>query len=93
MQSIITRYLGATNTKPSRVFAKASAGAHKLTVNWDHSLCYEQNHTAAAKALAEKAGWNGHYQGGSLNASSYCFVIECETRRGRFDIVNGKAVK
>lgn len=54
MQCIRTRYVGPTNTRGSRVSAQCESG--RLTLPWDCALSSEENHAAAAKALAEKLG-------------------------------------
>ena len=55
MQAIITKYMGPTDTKGSRIKATAAAGS--ITLGWDHALNSEGNHNAAARALCEKFGW------------------------------------
>lgn len=75
MQSIITKYHGPTNARGSRVSAKADAG--KVILNWDHALNADDNHAAAARALACRLGWTGEYIGGHLpqsNPAYMCFV-------------------
>jgi len=58
-QAIVTKWLGPTNHKGSRVRASCDAGT--LTVSWDHEIGvgdnHRANHRAAALALAEKLGW------------------------------------
>jgi hypothetical protein len=54
-QAITTRYLGATNHRGSRVKAYAQAGTK--TIPWDHALDPEDNHRAAAEALANDRRW------------------------------------
>lgn len=56
--AIMTKFLGPTNTRPSRIKAWAESGT-KLTVTlpWDHALRASQNHAAAAVALCDKMGW------------------------------------
>lgn len=54
-QAIVTKYLGPTNFRGSRVRATASAGS--VTVPWDSSKDAEDNHYAAALALALKFEW------------------------------------
>ena len=54
-QAVVTKFLGPTNTRGSRVNAKCAAGS--LTVSWDHALSVDGNHASAAKALVEKLGW------------------------------------
>jgi hypothetical protein len=64
-QAIFTKYLGATNLRGSRVKATAEAGP-SITVHWDDALDVDENHAAAAKALARKLGWHGRYFAGAL---------------------------
>lgn len=49
-----TRYLGPTNTKPSRVVAKHVSVGTRVVVSWDHALDVADNHAAAARACIEK---------------------------------------
>jgi hypothetical protein len=73
VQAITTKYIGPSNVKGSRVKATAAAGS--VTLHWDSSLNSEANHAAAAKALANKFKWAGHwFQGGMPSDSGYCFV-------------------
>lgn len=73
-QAIVTKYLGPTNFRGSRVKATCDAGS--ITLGWDHSLNSEDNHTRAAQALADKLGWKGTMIGGGLpagNGNAYVF--------------------
>lgn len=72
-QAIVTKFLGPTNNRGSRV--KASAFAGSIIVSWDYSKGVDDNHYAAALALALKLEWvteydlqkgNQHLIGGSL---------------------------
>lgn len=75
MQAIQTKWFGPTNHRDSRV--KASAEAGSITVHWDHALNVEDNHRAAAMALAAKLGWLDHgrqWVGGGLPGAGYAFV-------------------
>ena len=56
MQAIVTKFLGATDYRGSRVKAKCQGGT--LTLSWDHALNAEENHRAAARALRRKMGWD-----------------------------------
>lgn len=71
MQAIVTKYLGATNTKGSRIKATASAGS--VTVGYDHALNSSENHDAACKALADKMEWSGVWVGGGTE-TGYVYV-------------------
>lgn len=73
-QAIVTKYHGPSNSRGSRVTAKAQAGS--VTVSWDHALNSDANHAKAAEALAEKYGWSGTLAGGALpSGDGYCFVF------------------
>jgi hypothetical protein len=80
-QAIVTKFIGPSNVKGSRVKAKAAAGS--LTLHWDHSLNGDDNHTKAAKALAEKLAWGGVWFGGGMPDGSgnvFVTVLGCEAR-------------
>lgn len=80
-QAIVTKYLGPTNHRGSRVKAIADAG--EITIPWDDALDVAENHKKAATVLAWKFGWHEHHtflrlEGGSMPQSSdyaYCFVL------------------
>ena len=82
MQAIITKYLGCTDKLGSRVKAICEAG--RLTMPWDDSLNIEENHHAAAVALAHKLGWDTEFYGdlisGGMAGSGYCHVFSRETK-------------
>ncbi len=72
-QAIVTKYIGPSNMRGSRIKAKAAAGS--ITIHYDDSLNSEKAHAKAAEALARKYGWNGRYfQGGMPGYNGYCFV-------------------
>jgi hypothetical protein len=52
MQAIETKFIPATNTKPSRIKATCERGI--LTVSWEHAWSDEDNHREAALALCVK---------------------------------------
>jgi hypothetical protein len=68
VQTIITKYLGPTSTRGSRIKARQSGSyaceAVSVTISWDYSISTEQNHINAAKAVGEKLGWVGDWVGG-----------------------------
>lgn len=84
MKAIITKYIPATNTKPSRVKATAegvpplimscNAAMDKL----DYDELQDQNmHHVVANALRDRCGWTGGLIGGGLpDQSGYCFVFK-----------------
>lgn len=60
---------------PARVKAKATAGS--VTLPWDYDISGDENHAAAARALADKYGWGGNWVGGSNAAGTgYVFVFD-----------------
>lgn len=73
-QAIITKYIGPTNHRGSRIKVTANAGT--MTVSWDHSLDVEANHRDAARQFAAKYQWVGRWFGGALpnRLGGYCFV-------------------
>lgn len=74
MQTIITKYLGPTDRRGSRVKATASGGA-AVTLSWDYALDSGENHKAAALALMSKLDWTGAMQGGDLKSGmAFCFL-------------------
>jgi len=56
MKAIQTKYVGPTNTKGSRIIAKAE-GVSTMIVSYDHALNLDENHNAAARLLAQKYNW------------------------------------
>lgn len=59
MIAIQTKYLGATNHRPSRIKAFTCNG-HSCTISYDHVLSDEKLHFEAVKALVAKCNldWN-----------------------------------
>lgn len=71
--AITTRYFGPTNTRGSRIKATCQAGS--VTIPYDYSGNTDEVHTKAAKALAKKMEWRGHWYGGCLpDGRGYAFV-------------------
>lgn len=79
MMCIVTKFLGATNSRGSRIQAKCGAG--KVTIPYPHEESTgERAHYRAAAALAEKLEWTGQYYGpmagGELpDTTGYAFVF------------------
>jgi hypothetical protein len=72
-QAIVTKYIGPSNTRGSRIKARAAAGS--VTVPYNHALNIENNHAAATKALAAKLNWSGGwYIGGMPDDTGFVFV-------------------
>lgn len=73
--AIITRYHGPTNFKSGRI--KATARQRRtgfselaLTLQYESGLSQCRNHSAVAKALAEKLDWSGVWIAGGLPMKS-----------------------
>ena len=77
MQAIITRYLGPTNYRGSRIKARCDAGT--ITVPYDYAAhSGEGVHRIAAEALRDKLGWTGRLVGGAFpdaDRDGYAFVF------------------
>ena len=79
-QAIVTKYIGASNTRGSRV--KATAWAGSVTIPYDTQLSSAEAHAKAAeahakaaKALASKCGWHGHFIGAGMpDGKGFVFV-------------------
>lgn len=76
MQAIITKFLGPTNTKGSRIKATSWSGA--VTVSYNHALNVLDNHRAAADAVCAKRGdgWRIVSNGASPDGHGYAFIAE-----------------
>jgi hypothetical protein len=83
MQAIVTKFIGPTNHRGSRIKATAQVGS--LTLSWDHALNSDGNHRAAALALANKFKWLEYSdlsEGGSLPAGNgECFILTAKPRQ------------
>jgi hypothetical protein len=74
-QAIVTRCIGATNYKPARIRATASAG--NLIMSQPHDATSDDAvHHAAARALCARFGWHGTLAcGGMPDGQSRVFVF------------------
>lgn len=71
MQAIVTKFLGPTNYRGSRIKARCDAGS--VVISLDYAESVEENHRIAAMTLVKKLGWDGRWIGGSLS-DGHCFV-------------------
>ena len=73
---IITRWLGQTNHKPSRVKATNVTSGESIIVSWDSNFDPLGNHLRAATALYEKLGESVRrvVVCGVKNSSGYVFT-------------------
>ena len=92
MKTIITKYLGATNHRGSRIKATTSSGISK-TVSYDYELNAIPNHKRAVHKLNEQLNWSGEMVQGSPNdtGDSYIWVFVERSERIRlkndFDLI------
>lgn len=82
MQAIVTKYLGPTNNRGSRI--KVWCDAKTLTVAWDHALNVTDNHAKAVKALLDSLGWGGTWVMGAApdRGTNVYGVATCARRLG-----------
>lgn len=72
-QAITTKYLPATTYRGARIKASTASGL-SLTLKYDYDLSGALSHWIAARALAAKLGWPGHWAAGSTR-DGYVFVL------------------
>lgn len=78
MKAIVTKALGPTNSRGSRIKATYDPKGKPLTVAWDYALGPTENHERAAVMLANRLDWlTGGYrlQSGSLPNGDYAHVL------------------
>ena len=77
MQTIETKYMGATNYKGSRIKATHEGNAQTITTGYNHALNLDENHQYAARQLMHKLKWDGEMHGGSTKTGmAWVFVSE-----------------
>jgi hypothetical protein len=92
MKAILTKYLGPTDHRGSRV--KASDGDNSVILPWRSEWDHNGNHDTAAIALCRRLEWGGKLcrgglrQGGQDTGNVYVWVTDDET----MNIANGKAL-
>ncbi len=83
MKAILTRYLGPTDYRGSRIVATAEGGRnydtgrdtpHRLTIPYDYAA-NDGGHRAAAYALRDRLGWTGEMVGGTLPNGDQAWVF------------------
>lgn len=87
MKAIVTKYLGPTDYRGSRIVATAEGGnrPHRIVVSYDDSLSGEACHRAAADALCARLGWDSSslVGGGLPNGRGYAFCFAASLLGGR----------
>lgn len=86
MQAIVTKYLGPTNYRGSRV--KVMCDAKTMTVSWSHEDNTDDNHDFAVRRLCAALGWCGTLVRGGLPlrmpfANVYVFRKRTDGRGGK----------
>ena len=74
MKAIMTKYLGPTNVRGSRIKAY-DVDRNSVTIPYPHDLSGEDCHRKAAKELCNKMGWPGQLIGGATT-DGYAFVFK-----------------
>jgi len=74
MKTILTKYLGPTNNRGSRIKAHDS-DHNQVTLPYRFELDSEQMHRRAAEALRDKMGWTGELIAGGTR-DGYVFVFK-----------------
>jgi hypothetical protein len=72
MQAIVTKYIGPTNHRGSRIKAIAAAGS--VTVPYEYGTDTEGAHRIAAVALCQKLDWEFDHVPGDLPDGSTAWV-------------------
>jgi hypothetical protein len=75
MYAILTKYLGPTDSRGSRV--SASFSSRRLTIVWDDALNVDENHRAAAQAMLKKLSHESGIEAwacGELPGGGYVWV-------------------
>jgi hypothetical protein len=73
MKAIVTKFVGPTNTKGSKIIASDMDG-NQISVPYDDSLNSDKMHDKAAIALCHKMQWGGMLASGSLK-NGYVYVF------------------
>ena len=73
-QAIIIKFLGATNTKGTRLKVTSNGGS--ITVPLDYGAVQEQRIRQAVDALLKKLEWSGEYIIGCLPSGDYVAVFK-----------------
>lgn len=80
MQAIETRYIGPTNTKPSRIVARCEAGRIVTSKHHNRATNIDDDHRYAAMELIEKLGWYGTWVQGAVPSIKNGYVFVCRQR-------------
>ena len=73
MKAILTKYVGPTNTRGSRIVAW-DCDNNRVSIPYPHGLNSEDGHRKAAEALRDKMKWSGKLIGGGIKGG-YAWVF------------------
>jgi hypothetical protein len=78
-KAIVTRYHGPTNTKPTRISARAE-GVSTKWMSYHYDRNNDDNHELAASVYANSLGWldNCHLIGGCLPNQDQVWILREE---------------
>jgi hypothetical protein len=75
MKAIRTRYIGPSNTKPSRIVAETGEHGQRIMTSYSSDLDANKAHAQIARALADKFGWKGELVGGGFPDGTMVWVF------------------
>jgi len=80
MQAIQTKYLPATNYRPSRMVAISGDGRHRMVISYDSAV--HDMHEFAAYSLMQKMNWPNRLVGGGLKNSEVWVMLPIGDDKG-----------
>lgn len=87
-KAIFTRFSSATNSRGSRIIAKAEGGS-RIVAGYEHALHHGDRHGYAAFQLAKRYGWHGFFKSGDGPKNQTVWV--CVSQDGRWPQAAGMA--
>ena len=73
MKAIVTKYIGPTNSRGTRIIASDEDG-NRIIIGYPYELSGIAAHAKAARALCDKMKWDGKLIGGAMK-NGYAFVF------------------
>ena len=80
MKAILTKYLGPTNFRGSRIKAYDEDN-NSIIISWNHAWNVDQNHCYAASQLIKKMGWDCIIIGSGSIKTGYAHIM-CDIKKG-----------
>jgi hypothetical protein len=75
MQAIVTKYIGPSNVKGSRIKATSASGVSAFS-DYKSEYDTERNHREAIRKLCHKLGWHGHMVLGSTKVGYVAVFVD-----------------